>query len=89
MRSRRLSEGVRVRQLLLSSEELGESAVLPTLAILTSAALYATLRGRGKQPARSAAVLTRSSGPTTISTVSAASGSGAAGDPRRSGAAFF
>ena len=46
MRSRRLSEGVRVRQMFLSGDELGESPVLPTLALLASAALYATLPGR-------------------------------------------
>ena len=46
MRSRRLSEGDRVRQVILSGEELGESTLLPTLAILASAALYATLPGR-------------------------------------------
>jgi hypothetical protein len=45
MRSR-LSESARVRQVFLSGEELGESPVLPTLALLTSAALYATLPGR-------------------------------------------
>jgi uncharacterized protein DUF1345 len=46
MRSRRLPEGDRVRHVVLSDKELGESPVLPTLAILTSAALYATLPGR-------------------------------------------
>jgi hypothetical protein len=45
MRSR-LSESARVRQVFLSGEELGESPVLPTLALLTAAALYATLPGR-------------------------------------------
>src|SRR2546425_4734696 len=38
--------GVRARRLLLSSGELGESPLLPTAAILGSAALYATLPGR-------------------------------------------
>jgi hypothetical protein len=46
MRSRRLPEGDRVRHVVLSDKELGESPVLPTIAILTSAALYATLPGR-------------------------------------------
>jgi len=38
--------GLRARRLLLSSEELGESPLLPTLAILASAGLYATLPSR-------------------------------------------
>ena len=42
----RFSADVRVRQVLLSEEELGESPILPALALLTSAALYATLPGR-------------------------------------------
>jgi hypothetical protein len=42
----RFSGSTRVRQAFLSSDELGESPVLPTLALLTSAALYATLPGR-------------------------------------------
>ena len=45
MRSRRLSGG-RARHLLLSDEALGESPVWPALALLTAAALYATLPGR-------------------------------------------
>jgi hypothetical protein len=36
----------RARRLLLSTEELGESPLLPTLAILTSAGLYATMPTR-------------------------------------------
>src|SRR5438445_11595999 len=36
----------RVAGLVVSGEDLGESRVLPMLAILTSAALYATLPGR-------------------------------------------
>jgi hypothetical protein len=46
MRGGRLPQGDRVRQVLVSGEELGESPLLPTLAILASAALYATLPGR-------------------------------------------
>jgi len=46
MRRRRRSENVRIRQAFISSEQLGESPLLPTLAILTSAGLYATLPGR-------------------------------------------
>ena len=38
--------GVEARQLVVSSEELGESPLLPVLAILGSAALYATLPSR-------------------------------------------
>jgi uncharacterized membrane protein len=38
--------GVEPRQLVVSSEELGESPLLPVLAILGSAALYATLPSR-------------------------------------------
>jgi hypothetical protein len=37
---------VRARQIFLSSEELGESPLLPSLAILGAAALYATLPSR-------------------------------------------
>jgi hypothetical protein len=46
MRSRRLPEGDRVRQMVVSDNELGESPLLPTLALLASAGLYATLPGR-------------------------------------------
>jgi hypothetical protein len=46
MRSRRFSESDRVRQVVVSGEELGESPLLPALAILASAFLYATLPGR-------------------------------------------
>jgi uncharacterized membrane protein len=46
MRGPRLSESDRVGQVFLTSEELGESPLLPTLAVLASAALYATLPGR-------------------------------------------
>ncbi|MGB2874468.1 MAG: DUF1345 domain-containing protein [Gaiellaceae bacterium] len=46
MRDRRLSAGDRARQAVLSSEELGESPLLPTLALLTAAGLYATLPSR-------------------------------------------
>jgi hypothetical protein len=46
MRSRRLLEGDTVRKVVLSGAELGESPVLPTLALLTSAGLYATLPSR-------------------------------------------
>lgn len=35
-----------MRQMVVSGEELGESPLLPTLALLASAALYATLPGR-------------------------------------------
>jgi hypothetical protein len=45
MRSR-YSESIRVRQAFVPGEELGESPLLPMLALLTSAALYATLPGR-------------------------------------------
>jgi hypothetical protein len=38
--------GLQARQLVVSSEELGESPLLPALAILSSAALYATLPSR-------------------------------------------
>ena len=41
-----LWERERVRHLLLSDEELGESPLLPTVAILSAAALYGTLPGR-------------------------------------------
>src|SRR6266849_567389 len=44
-RPRRVA-GVEPRQLVVSSEELGESPLLPVLAILGSAALYATLPSR-------------------------------------------
>jgi hypothetical protein len=43
---RRLSQNARIRQAFLSGEELGESPLLPTLAILSAAALYATMPSR-------------------------------------------
>jgi hypothetical protein len=46
MRRRRLPEEDRVRQMVVSDEQLGESPLLPTLALITSAALYATLPSR-------------------------------------------
>jgi hypothetical protein len=46
MRSRRFSESDRVRQVVVSGEELGESPLLPAIALLASALLYATLPGR-------------------------------------------
>jgi len=46
MRSRRLPEADRFGQVLLSGDELGESPLLPTLALVASAALYATLPSR-------------------------------------------
>jgi hypothetical protein len=42
----RFSGSTRVRQAFLSSDELGESPLLPAVALLTSAGLYATLPGR-------------------------------------------
>jgi hypothetical protein len=44
--SSRFSGRTRVRQAFVPGEELGESPLLPTLALLTAAALYATLPGR-------------------------------------------
>jgi hypothetical protein len=46
MRSRRLPEGDQMRKVVLSGAELGESPLLPTLALLSAALLYATLPSR-------------------------------------------
>jgi hypothetical protein len=46
MQRPRRGAGLDARRLVLSDEELGESRLLPTLAIVTSAALYATLPSR-------------------------------------------